>query len=632
MSDRLLDVFVPPVLGALLGGSCVGLLESLYVLGQAYGTRDYSGILQAVLLYGGVGLLAGLVLGVAALVLTLLSGRPDPSRSWTISWLLVFGGGATFVVRLIVSRDVLHGAAPGPSLSGWLLAALLVFSVAFYLVTRNALKKTFFGFLLEPWGTGAVYGGLVAFTLFFALGTMIDNRAKDDVAPRPVAQSLRDRPNLLLVVVQDLRLQDLDPEELDRIAPTLARLSRESLRFREAASHAAFSRESLASVLSSQVPCAHGARGPSGALPESVDTVAEMLGRHGYTTGAVITDVNTSASFNFAQGFDTFRFLRPRWLLRASEASYRLALHQLLHSVWTGEGAERVYRDAPQVAEAGIDWLRRHGGERWFLTLQLRDPGEPLVAHPELARLVAEPLAQAAGGGGTASVDRDALYRGELAWLDRGLGELVAYLDEHDLLDSTAVVLTGLQGPSGNELSEGRLRAPLWLRLPDADADDGRDVHDLVGHVDIAPTLAALAGAPEGAGWQGASLLREYALRTEEQQTVWFEGRRGGVGLRTADWKLVRRGAPEAPRWDLFFLPEDPTAAEDLSNQEAAAWKLDGLRDELIRREGSVCEPDSGVDRRRIRRGGPSAEDCEVLRRLGYEEGWSPTCTALLSP
>ncbi len=622
----------------------MGLMESLHLLGQAFGTRDYSGIIQAVVLYGAAGLLVGAVLGLGALLLTaLFRVPPDPSRSWTVSWLVVFCGGGYYVARWIGARDYLQELALPAGVDLLLVFGFAVFAVGFYLVCRNALKKTFFSFLLTPLGSGAVFLGLVLFTLLFALGTALNNRAGADVAPRPVAPSLVDRPNLLLVVVEDLDLRALQDDELGRLAPTLARLRAESLDFADTTSHAPTFRESFASVLTSRVPCGHGALGPSAVLSEELDTVSEALSRHGYTTGAVFTDVDSSPSFNFGQGYDTLDFLRPRWLLRASEASYRLVFQQLLHDwlrpeVPVAASSERYYRDATVVGRAAVDWLRRHGTERWFLTLQFSDPGPPLVEHPEVARLAAEPSAQASGGGGAAAEpDLAALYRGEIAWLDHGLATIVAYMDQHDLLDVTAIAVIGLQGPGQDAsppLSDARLQVPLLLRKPDSDRSSGRRVMDPVRLVDVAPTLAELGGAPEGAGWQGISLLREYALREDEQRLAlseYYGPDERSRSLRDGSWKLVRSaGLTGDDTLRLYYLDEDPEERENLVHQGAARWKVKQKVEELERLETTLCTPPSAQPVVRSRIGTAlSVEDCEVLRRLGYQEGWSDRCAAL---
>lgn len=635
MSGPIRSAAVPPILGALLGGASVGLVESLHVLTQAFGTKDYSGLVQAVLLYGGAGLLAGVALSaVAVLIALVFQEPPEPARSWTAAWLVVFCGGGFAVAEFVGERDFGDGAPLSDGARLVLILGFALFAVVVYLFTRNALKKTFFSFLLHPLGTGGVYLAIVAFTLLFAVGTMINNRAGQDVAPRPIASSLLERPNLLMIVVDDLRADGFDQDPL--LTPTLSRLVSESTIYEQAIAHSPSTRPSFASVLSSQVPCAHGAIGPTAVLPDSVDTIAEVLSLHGYTTGAFVTSVGATASFNFDQGFDTFRFLRPRWPLRAGEAEYRLMLYDAIRRTLERTSdpptvSDRYYRDAPTVSAAAIDWLRRHGGERWFLMLEYRDPARPFVEHPELARAAGDPVALASGGGGSSGPTVEALYRGELGWMDRGLGDLLGYMDQRDLLDRTAVIVTGLHGTTlGTEASRGAglsdelLRVPLLIRAPDADARSGRRVADPVRHVDIAPTVAQLAGAPEGAGWQGTSLGREYALRGPLERLALAESRRGGVlasAVRDAAWKLVDGGPGGGT--ELYYLADDPEERDDLSRRPGASWKLDEKLAQLRTLRESLCVgpvASDGAEREL------SIEDCVVLRRLGYQEGFSERC------
>ncbi len=635
MSGSIRSAAVPPILGALLGGASVGLVESLHVLTQAFGTKDYSGLVQAVLLYGGAGLLAGLVLSVVAVLISVaFQEPPEPARSWTVAWLVVFCGGGLAVAEFVGERDFSGGAALSDADRLGIALAFGLFAAVMYLFTRNALKKTFFSFLLHPLGSVGVYLALVAFTLLFAVGTMINNRAGQDVAPRPIAESLLDRPNLLMIVVDDLRADGFEQDPL--LTPTLARLTAESTVYEQAIAHSPSTRPSFASVLSSQVPCAHGAIGPTAVLPDSVETIAEVLGDYGYTTGAFVTSVDATASFNFDQGFDTFRFLRPRWVLRAGEAEYRLMLYDAIRRAWERSSgrptvSDRYYRDAPRVSSEAIDWLRRHGGERWFLMLEYRDPSRPFVEHPELARAAGDPVAQASGGSGSSGPSAEALYRGEVGWMDRGLGELLAYMDGRDLLDRTAVVVMGLHGTTldaeprrGAGLSDELLRVPLLIRAPDADVHSGRRVGDPVRLVDVAPTLAQLAGAPEGGGWQGTSLTREYALRGPLERLTLAESRRGAIvasAVRDGAWKLVDGGAGNPT--ELYYLTDDPDERDDLSRRPGAAWKLEEKRAQLATLRETLCvgPVQTHASQREL-----TVEDCVVLRRLGYQEGFSERC------
>jgi arylsulfatase A-like enzyme len=111
----------------------------------------------------------------------------------------------------------------------------------------------------------------------------------------------------------------------------------------------------------------------------------------------------------------------------------------------------------------------------------------------------------------------DRLYRNRIRSLqavDRGVAQLVAQLQKLGILDDTYFVFTS---DNGFHLGEHRLPAgkrtpydddihvPFFVRGPGIAA--GSTVHALSGNVDIAPTVAAIAGATVPSSVEGRSLL-----------------------------------------------------------------------------------------------------------------------------
>lgn len=624
---------VPPVLGAWLGGTFVGLLESLYLLARSPTTHDYSGVLWALLAYGVVGAVGGLVPAAIALLVGLVSGqRPEPARSWTLGFLSIALGFGAVVGLQVLGRDAYFGAPVPSGARLWLAAGLGVFALAFYLVVRNALAKTLFRFLLAPLGTTATWVFGFLFFLAIALGQKLANDQAQDLAARPVPPSLQDAPNLLLVVVDSLRADALgvyrapgDP------SPALDRLAADGVVFEQAISHAPSCRSSFASLLTSLMPCVHGCTREADGLADGLETVAEVLQRQGYTTGALVSGIDVTASFNFHQGFDTFDFLRPAWTLRASEASFRLTLYRFAR--WLVEGRLRTehrvaqhYRDASDVTDATLQWLGHHGQGRWFLVVHYMDLHEPWFAHPPDGTAFSRLDQPRPGAGEDAEIARR--YEGEVRHWDGQLQRLMAWMDNQGLLDTTAVVVTSDHGVelgdhggfwSGEQLYDEVLRVPLVLRLPDAQADTGRRVGDQVRLIDLAPTLTQLAGAPAPDAWQGVSLLREYELRDADQRLALSEVQLGGrsrQALRDRDWKLIVDGSRSAAAGseELYFLQVDPLEQTNLAGERSARGALEQRRDELQGLRLAVCGGGS-------QEGGPGAlsrEQCEQLRALGY--------------
>jgi arylsulfatase len=112
-------------------------------------------------------------------------------------------------------------------------------------------------------------------------------------------------------------------------------------------------------------------------------------------------------------------------------------------------------------------------------------------------------------------------FYGMIANIDENMGRLMAKLAEWQLEEDTLLIFmtdngsargaaiynAGMKGAKGS-VHQGGARVPLFLRLP-GKIEPGQDVDRLTRHIDLFPTLAALAGAkiPESVELDGRSLL-----------------------------------------------------------------------------------------------------------------------------
>jgi membrane-anchored protein YejM (alkaline phosphatase superfamily) len=85
--------------------------------------------------------------------------------------------------------------------------------------------------------------------------------------------------------------------------------------------------------------------------------------------------------------------------------------------------------------------------------------------------------------------------------VDDGIGKVLDYLEENNLLENTVIVYTSDQGFYLGEhgwydkrfMYEQSLSTPLLVRYP-REIKAGTEVHDLVQNLDLAPTLLDYAG------------------------------------------------------------------------------------------------------------------------------------------
>jgi len=142
-------------------------------------------------------------------------------------------------------------------------------------------------------------------------------------------------------------------------------------------------------------------------------------------------------------------------------------------------------------------------------------------------------------------------------------------------------------------LYEGGTRVPLmwaWAgRIKPGVASD------VVGHIDLYPTVLDLAGVPRPAeqkfdGVSYARVLRGEGRLDRAAFFNYFPHARngGGVWVRAGDWKLIRWFDPGTPR-ELFNLKDDLSEAKNLvESQPAKVKELDALIDGFLRDTGAL--------------------------------------------
>jgi arylsulfatase A-like enzyme len=173
----------------------------------------------------------------------------------------------------------------------------------------------------------------------------------------------------------------------------------------------------------------------------------------------------------------------------------------------------------------------------------------------------------------------EARYDESIAYLDDYFGKLVSSIRQN-LGPNTAIILTadhgesfehGYGGHGGVMLYEDLVHIPLIIVLPGSNAPAERR-EDLASQIDIAPTIAAIAGISPPTRWTGRSLLASSENRKAQTAfTMNFEQNdshgvlsTGSVAVLQSDWKLVRfLGDPLYPnmpklKTQLFDLAKDP--------------------------------------------------------------------------
>jgi arylsulfatase A-like enzyme len=306
------------------------------------------------------------------------------------------------------------------------------------------------------------------------------------------------RPNVLVVVIDTLRADHLGAYGAPAgSTPFLDRLGRRGTVFDRAFAASSWTAPSVASLFTSRYASQHHVTTYDARLPDAERTLAETFADAGYRTIGVTANFRLSPALGFAQGF-------ARWDDRWSAPKTR---------------ANAVRRHAVSALDAAP-----RSSQPVLLYLQYMEPHPPYAPPPAYRRRYERhaevgPDANARLLAGEhdftpAEIDHlHSLYEGEVAYLDHEIARLFAALAHRGFLDDVIVVVTadhgeefrehGLMG-HGRSLYNAALRVPLVLagaRIP-----AGR-VRDAVSLVDLAPTLAALAGLRPETTWEGRSLV-----------------------------------------------------------------------------------------------------------------------------
>ena len=172
-----------------------------------------------------------------------------------------------------------------------------------------------------------------------------------------------------------------------------------------------------------------------------------------------------------------------------------------------------------------------------------------------------------------------------LAAVDEAVADIAAALEATGEADNTVIVFTSDNGYLWGEhraftkksfAFDESIRIPLVVRLPPG-ASPPRDETGLALNIDIAPTLAELAGVTPGTPVDGRSLVpllrnQQPSWRSEVLLEFYSSPDSGVptyVGVRTAEWKYVEY--PTEEEFELYDLANDPGELTNLASDPVHA-------------------------------------------------------------
>jgi arylsulfatase A-like enzyme/Flp pilus assembly protein TadD len=394
--------------------------------------------------------------------------------------------------------------------------------------------------------------------------------------------------DIFLITIDTLRADHVHCYGYDRVeTPAIDGLAKDGIRFSQAFTPSPITNTSHTTILTGLLPTHHGVTDFAVPLAASHLTLAEMLKKKGYHSGAfigaVILDSKTLApgldrGFDFYDNFPEHTESKARW--------------------------GRVERRGMVVVKDAETWLSAHPAGPHFIWVHLYDPHDPYEPPPPFSETY-----------------KDHLYDGEISYADAALANFLTYIKRQGLYENAVVIVVGDHGEGLGEhhedthgifLYDSTTHVPLIVKLP-GKADAGKVIDAQVRTMDIVPTALDLLHAPIPTGLDGAS-LKPYFAGGATSRTAYGETdyplRFGWAPLRsvrTEAFKLI-----QAPRPELYDLRADP--GELKNTYEAANSNLAKLQQML----GAVYakSPETAVPTE------TTSEDAKKdLKALGYAGG-----------
>ncbi len=348
---------------------------------------------------------------------------------------------------------------------------------------------------------------------------------------RPVPQGV---PNILLISVDTMRADHLGCYgHPDKATPNIDKLAEAGRRYETCIASSPITLPSHATMLTGSYPFVHGARSNVRfRLGDENQTLAELLYEKGYDTWAEVAAAVLNREAGLAQGFERYR--GPG-----------------------GGAAATLERPADEITTAALRHIAQRRTRPFFGLVHYFDPHAPYAAPDAFAERFDDP------------------YLAEIAFVDAQIGRLLAALIQTPHAARTVVILTADHGEGRGQHGEAShsfyvfdttqrvpliLWGPAWIK-PGLATETAR-------LIDLAPTIARLAGLTPTGQMQGADLLAPaehtdvtaYAETLEPQLAFEYAPLRA---LWQAGWKYIH-----APNPLLFHVAEDPGEERNLATAE----------------------------------------------------------------
>ena len=409
--------------------------------------------------------------------------------------------------------------------------------------------------------------------------------------------------NVLFITVDCFRADYagwLNPA-MKALTPNMNRLARESVVFKNAISIGSSTPASFPALMTSTYPLMYTDYPRMSSLRT---TMASVMKNKGYSTAAFHSNPYVSEMYGYNRGFDTFI---DHMGVSSGGAEKKSIVHKLiknkkllkrLYVIKEDVKGLFVMPEPPYVRSEVINneflsFLEKQDKEPFFAWLHYMDIHHPFMPPMDYYRYSGRTIARMEKiyRGETAPRTKDialfkSMYSASLRYVDHELGKLFEKLKSVGIWDNTLIILTADHGEEfmdhGDISHKARLydeliRVPLLIKLPHTSVNT--TVDEVVGTINIAPTVADYAGIGDVPGFVGKSMKpliegEEWSIRGVISETLTnggkvslsFEKGKRIISYRTAEYKYIYNH--ETQTHEAYDLVEDPQEKVNVYHKE----------------------------------------------------------------
>jgi arylsulfatase A-like enzyme len=451
-----------------------------------------------------------------------------------------------------------------------------------------------------------------------------------DAQAKPAAKAPSAKPNIILYLSDQFRADFIGANGGNSSTRTanLDRLALRGTNFAQAITNQPLCSPSRSVLLTSRYATETGVWRLGLPMDRSLPTLAEELRKAGYSANCIgkwhlaLEDPKAGGTSGPVRNpEDRGGFLDLWEAANAPENS----THPYEGTFWDRDNQPISYKDEYRVdflTDRAERFLRQKHDRPFLLFVSQLEP------HPQNAR-INHPLGPVAPKGVAArfansTVPHDVRaypgtwqeylpdYYGCVEAIDSSVGRIQRILKEEHLAENTIFVFLSDHGchfetrniSDKCSAHESSIRVPLILDGPGF--RNAQQIPELVGLIDLAPTLLEAAGVPVSSTWKGRSLLpllrgAEARERWPNQQFIQISGTMTGRAIRTRDWTyciadlsgdISKPAAATYHEYQMYDLRADPEEFINLAGRKEYRAKADELRGQLATLMVAAGEPE----------------------------------------